>query len=54
MSFGDKLQQAADGTLTKDLGLGNARVTVAICTDLNGGVAGDLCEVSFLTPVIGS
>ena len=54
VNFGDKLQQAADGTLTKDLGAGNARVTVAICTDLNGAVAGDLCEVSFITPVIGS
>ena len=54
VNFGDKLQQAADGTLTKDLGAGNARVTVAICTDLNGAVAGDLAEVSFLTPIIGS
>ena len=54
VSFGDKLQQAADGTLTKDLGNGNARVTVAICSDLNGGGAGDLCEVSFITPVIGT
>jgi hydrogenase maturation factor HypE len=39
---------------TKDLGNGNARVTVAVVTDLNGGVAGDLCEVAFITPVIGS
>ena len=54
VTFGDKLQQAADGTLTKDLGAGNARVTVAICTDLNGAIASDLCEVSFITPVIGS
>jgi hypothetical protein len=54
VSLGDKLQQAADGTLTKDLGAGNARVTVAVVTDLNGGVAGDLCEVAFITPVIGS
>jgi len=54
VSFGDKLQQAADGTLTRDLGAGNARVTVAICTDLNGAVAGDFAEVSFITPVIGS
>jgi len=51
---GDKLQQAADGTLTKDLGAGNARVTVATLTDENGAVAGDLAEVSFQTPVIGS
>lgn len=54
LSFGDKLQQAADGTLTKDLGAGNARVTVAILTDLNGAVAGDYAEVTFITPVIGS
>jgi len=54
LSLGDKLQQAADGTLTKDLGAGNARVTVAILTDLNGAQPGDLAEVTFLTPVIGA
>ncbi|MCX6952907.1 MAG: hypothetical protein NTV51_12195 [Verrucomicrobia bacterium] len=54
IKFGDKLQQAADGTLTLDLGAGNARVTVAICTEPNGAVAGDLAEVTPLTPVIGA
>jgi len=53
VSFGDKLQQAGDGTLTKDLGAGNQRVTVAICTDLNGANPNDLFEVSFITPVAG-
>lgn len=42
---GDSLQQAADGTLTKDLGTGNARVVCGILTDPNGAVAGDLAEV---------
>jgi hypothetical protein len=54
LSFGDALQQAADGTLTKDLGAGHARVTVGILTDLNGAVAGDLAEVTLFTPKIGS
>jgi len=39
--------------LTKDLGAGNQRVTVAICTDLNGANPNDLFEVSFITPVAG-
>jgi hypothetical protein len=43
---GDSLQQAADGTLTKDLGAGNARVVCGILTDPNGAVAGDLAEVT--------
>lgn len=47
---GDTLQQAADGTLTKDLGTGNARVVVAVLTDPNGAQPGDLAEVSFFTP----
>ena len=48
------MQQAADGTLTKDLGTGNARVVVGVCSDLNGAVAGDECEVTFFTPQIRS
>jgi hypothetical protein len=54
LSFGDTLQQAADGTLTKDLGPGNARVVVAVMTDLNGANPGDDCEVTFFTPQIRS
>jgi len=50
LNFGDTLQQAADGTLTKDLGPGNARVVVAVMTDLNGANPGDDCEVTFFTP----
>lgn len=42
---GDALQQAADGTLTKDTGAG-ARVVCGILTDPNGAVAGDLAEVT--------
>ena len=52
LSFGDTLQQAADGTLTKDLGAGNARVVVAVMSDLNGANPGDECEVTFITPQI--
>lgn len=47
LATGDTLQQAADGTLTKDLGAGNARVVCAVLTDLNGAKAGDLAEVTF-------
>jgi len=54
LSFGDTLQQAADGTLTKDLGNGNGRVVVAVVTDLNGANPGDECEVTFFTPQIRS
>jgi len=43
--FGDSVQQAADGTVTKDLGLGNARVVVGICTDENGAQPGDWFEI---------
>jgi hypothetical protein len=52
LSLGDTVQQAADGTLTKDLGLGNARVVVGVCTDENGGNPGDLCEFTLFTPAI--
>ena len=54
LSFGDTVQQAADGTLTKDLGAGNARVVVGVVGDLNGAVAGDLCDIAFFTPQIRS
>lgn len=46
LSPGDSLQQAADGTLTKDLGAGNARVVCGILTDANGAQPGDLAEVT--------
>ena len=46
ISLGDTLQQSTDGTLTNDAGTG-ARVVVGVCTDPNGAVAGDLCEVAF-------
>ena len=54
LNFGDTLQQASDGTLTKDLGTGNARVVVAVMSDLNGASPGDECEVTFFTPQIRS
>ena len=50
ISFGDALQQSTDGTLTNDAGSG-ARLIVGICTDKNGAVAGDLCEVSLFAPI---
>jgi hypothetical protein len=49
ISFGDLLQQAADGTLTNDAGTGQ-RMIVGVCTDLNGAVAGDLCEAALHEP----
>lgn len=52
VKLGDKLMQAADGTLTKDVGPGTARVVVAICCELNGGVANDLVEITPITPMI--
>lgn len=52
LNFGDTLQQANDGTLTKDLGNGNNRVVVAVMSDLNGANPGDECEVTFFTPQI--
>jgi hypothetical protein len=51
---GDTVQQAADGTLTKDVGTGTGRVVVGVLTDPNGAVAGDLAEVTFFTPQIRS
>lgn len=52
LNFGDTLQQAADGTLTKDLGPGNNRVVVGVMTDLNGAQPGDECEVTLFAPQI--
>jgi hypothetical protein len=52
LNFGDTLMQAADGTLTKDVGPGTARVVVGVMTDENGAVAGDECEVTLFTPQI--
>jgi len=43
--FGDSVQQATDGTVTKDLGGGNNRVVIGICTDENGAQPGDLFEI---------
>lgn len=54
LNFGDMLQQAADGTLTKDLGAGNNRVVVGVMTDLNGAQPGDECEVTLFAPQIRS
>jgi len=50
LNFGDTLMQAADGTLTKDVGTGTARVVVGMMTDLNGAQPGDECEVTLFTP----
>ena len=52
VKFGDRLMQAADGTFTKDVGPGTARVVVAEVGELNGGVAGDLIEIVPLSPMI--
>ena len=49
ISFGDMLQQSTDGTLTNNAGSG-ARLIVGVCTDKNGAVAGDLCEVCLFEP----
>lgn len=54
LSVGDTLQQASDGTLTKDAGSGNARVVVGVLTDPNGAQPGDFAEVTFFTPQIRS
>lgn len=48
VSAGDKLQQAADGTLVTDAGSG-ARVVVGIA--LEDGVSGDLIEAALFTPL---
>lgn len=49
---GDLVQQAADGSVSKDLGTGNARCTCGFLSDPNGAVAGDFAEVTFFTPQI--
>lgn len=48
VSAGDKLQQAADGTLVTDAGTG-ARVVVGVA--LEDGVSGDLIEAALFTPL---
>ena len=53
LSFGDRLMQAADGTVTKEI-TGQARVIVGNCTDKNGAQPGDLfeavlCDSSYAT-----
>lgn len=48
VSAGDKLQQAADGTLVTDAGTG-ARAVVGIA--LEDGVSGDLIEAALFTPL---
>lgn len=52
LNFGDGLMQAADGTLTKDIGPGTPRVVVGVMTDLNGAQPGDECEVTLFTPSV--
>jgi hypothetical protein len=49
---GDLVMQAADDTLTLDVGPGTGRVVVGVLSDANGAVAGDLAEVTFFTPQI--
>lgn len=49
LSFGDRVMQAADGTLTKEV-TGSARVVVGVLTDQNGANPGDLAEITFFTP----
>lgn len=52
LKFGDRVMQAADGTVTKDVGPGTGRVVVGTCAELNGAVAGDLAEIAPLSPMI--
>lgn len=52
LKFGDRLMQAADGTFTKDVGPGTARVVVAYCGELGGAVAGDLAIIVPIAPMI--
>lgn len=52
LKFGDTVQQLADGTWTKDLGVGNARAVAGVICDANGAVAGDLAEIAFFAPQI--
>lgn len=48
IAAGDRVQQAADGTIITDAGPGNARVVVGVaCED---AIAGDIIEVAPLTP----
>jgi hypothetical protein len=54
LNFGDTLMQAADGTLTKDVGQGTQRVVVGVMTDENSAQPGDECEVTLFTPQIRS
>jgi hypothetical protein len=49
LCFGDRLMQAADGTLTKEV-TGSPRVVVGILSDQNGANPGDLAEVTYFTP----
>jgi hypothetical protein len=47
---GDRLQQAADGTVVTDVGAGTGRVVVGVA--LEAAVTGQLFEVASLTPMI--
>jgi hypothetical protein len=49
LSFGDRLMQAADGTVTKEV-TGQNRVIVGNCTDKNGAQPGDLFEAVLCDP----
>jgi hypothetical protein len=52
LNFGDTLMQAADGTLTRDIGPGSPRVVVGVMSDLNGAQPGDACECTLFTPSV--
>jgi len=47
--FGDRLMQAADGTVTKEV-TGQNRVIVGNCSDKNGAQPGDLFEACLCDP----
>lgn len=49
LAFGDRVMQAADGTVTKEV-TGQARVILGVCTDLNGAQPGDEFEAAFYDP----
>jgi hypothetical protein len=51
LAFGDYLQQAADGTFTKDTGAPNARCICGVVTDPAGAVAGQLVAAVVFRPV---
>ena len=52
LSFGDSIQQKADGTWTKDVGTGTARCVGGVIANLAGAVAGDLVAAQIFAPQI--